>query len=369
MIRFGKYPDRTIAELAGPAVLQALAEAGATPRDINAAYTGSMYGGTSVGQRILKTLDLTGIPIVNVENACSSSSTALREAWIAVGAGIYDTAMVIGVDQLSVLPRGPLPLARDDLEVRQGMIMPALYAMRARRHMQEYGTTIGQLARVSVKNHHNGALNPHAQYQMEVSLDEVAASRPVADPLTLLHSCPTGDGAAAVIIAASKVAKRFTRKPAKIVASVLTSGRFMAHDRDMTSPEVSVRAAAEAYEMAGLGPADISVAEVHDAFTIAEIMYYEALGFCGRGEGGRFVDSGATELGGQIPVNPSGGLLAKGHPPGATGVAQVAEVWWELQGAAGPRQVENAKVGLTHCTGGGVSGLDHAACTIHILAV
>ena len=366
MIKFGKHPNVPFETMAHPAILEALSDAGVAREDVQVAYCGSYYSGGSPGQRVLKGLGLTGLPIINVENACSSGSTAVREAWIAIASGVYDVALVVGIDKLTALGGGTLPLNQEDIEAAQGVAMPAVYAMRARRHMEEYGTTIEQMAKIAVKNHRNSVHNPLAQYQREYTIEEVLNSRPVAEPLTMLHCCPTGDGAAAVIVAAADVASRFKGDPVRIRASILQSGKFRNGFRDMTKSDLTYRSAAAAYEMAGLGPDDIDVAEVHDAFTIAEIMYYEALGFCKPGEGGRLIDDGTTEIGGRIPVNPSGGLLSKGHPVGATGVAQMVEIVNQLRGRCGARQVNGARIGLTHCTGGGFAGFDHVACTVHV---
>jgi acetyl-CoA acetyltransferase len=366
MIPFGKYPEKNIADLGWPAVKAAIEDAGIEAKQIQAAYSGTARGGAMVGQRILGRIGLAGMPIVNVENACSSSSTALRQAVIAVQSGAYDIVLVIGVEKLTKFGGGTLPLDEDDWEVRLGLSMPALYAMRAQRYMHDYGVRPAQLAGVSVKNRRNGALNPDAQMRKEVTLNEVLSSRMIADPFTLLQCCPTGDGAAAIIIASGAAARKIRRDPIQVRASHLTSGKFMAGFRDMTSPEITVRGAHECFDEAGLGPEDIDVAEVHDAFSIAELLYYEAFGFCPRGEGAALLESGATSLGGRIPINPSGGLLAKGHPVGATGAAQVVEIVRQLRGEAGPRQVEGAQVGLTHATGGGISGFDHGACSIHV---
>ena len=366
MVKFAKQPDSTLADIAWPAVRQAIDDSGVARADIEAAWCGTALGGMMSGQRILKAVGLTGLPIVNVENACSSSSSAFREAWVAVAAGLHDIALVIGVEKLTRFGGGTLPLEREDFEVAHGMVMPALYGMRAKRYMHDYGLTREQLARVAVKAHDHGALNEDAQYRNRLTVDEVMAARPIADPFTLLHCCPSGDGAAALVIAADTVAARYTAKPVRVRASELASGRYMTGFRDMTTPEITVRGAAEAYETAGLGPEDIDVAEVHDAFTIAELLYYEALGFCGRGDAAGLLEDGETSLGGRIPVNPSGGLLSKGHPIGATGAAQMVEIVRQLRGECGDRQVEGARVGLTHCTGGGISGFDHGACSIHI---
>jgi acetyl-CoA acetyltransferase len=368
MVPFGKFPERTLADLGWPAVKAALADGGVDPRRIQAAYCGTALGGMMAGQRILGRLGMTGLPVTNVENACSSSSTALRQAVMAIRSGEYDVVLVIGVEKLTKFGGGVLPLEEEDWEVRQGLNMPALYAMRAQRYMHEFGLTREQLALVSVKNRANGVHNPDAQMRKEVTVEQVLASRPIADPFTLLQCCPTGDGAAAVVLCASSIAAQFTGQPVRVRASDLTSGRFMPGFRDMTTPEITVRGAAEAYEEAGLGPDDVDVAEVHDAFTIAELLYYEAFGFCKRGEAGAFVASGGSAIGGKVAVNPSGGLLSKGHPIGATGAAQVVEVVRQLRGQAGRRQHPGAKVGLTHATGGGIAGFDHGACSIHIFS-
>lgn len=366
MIPFGKYPDRTLADLGWPAVKAALADGNVDPKKIEAVYCGTALGGMMAGQRILGRIGVTGIPVANIENACSSSSTALRQGVMAIRSGEYDVVLVIGVEKLTKFGGGTLPLEEEDWEVSQGLVMPALYAMRAQRYMNDFGLKPEQLAKVAVKNRANGALNPDAQMRKEVTLEEVMKARPIADPFTLLHCCPTGDGAAAIVLCASSIAAQFRRDPVQVAASDLTSGKFVPGFRDMTIPEITVRGAHEAYEEAGIGPDDINVAEVHDAFTIAELIYYEAFGFCPHGEAGAFLESGATGIGGSIAVNPSGGLLAKGHPVGATGAAQVVEIVRQLRGEAGARQVKNAKVGLTHATGGGISGFDHGACSIHI---
>jgi len=365
MSRFAKQPEVSIVDLTQAPILDALDDAGVAVGQVQAAYSGSVFGGSGLGQKVLKGIGISSIPILNLENACSSGSSAFREAWLGVASGMYDVTLAFGAEKLTALGGGAFPLS-DDIEADQGVLMPAVYAMRARRHMMEYGTTIEQLAKIAVKNHHNSVHNPRAQYQREYTLEEVLNSRMIADPLTILHCCPTGDGAAAVVLAATEIAPRLRGKPVKVRASVLQSGLFKNDFRDMTKSDLSYRAAAAAYEMAGLGPEDVNVAEVHDAFTIGELMYYEALGFCAPGDGGRLVDEGATEIGGRIPVNPSGGLLSKGHPVGATGVAQIVEIVNQLRGNCGPRQIAGARIGLTHCTGGGVAGFDHIACTIHV---
>jgi acetyl-CoA acetyltransferase len=368
LVAFGKYPNKTLAEIGWPAVKEAILESGIAPKSIDAVYCGSALGGMLSGQRVMKSLGLTGMSIINIENACSSSSSALAEAWTAVSSGRHDVVVVVGVEKLTKFGGGTLPLENEDWEVNQGMVMPALYAMRAQRYMHEYGLTARQLGEVSVKAHEHGALNPNAQIRKRVSIEEVMASRPVADPFTLWHCCPTGDGAAALVIASAEVARQHKTDPVRVTASEVTSGLYTNGYRDMTWAELTARGAKEAYEMAGVGPDDIDVAEIHDAFTIAELMYYEAFGFCERGHAYELLSSGATSLGGDICVNPSGGLLSRGHPVGATGAAQAVEIVRQLEGRSGAHQVEGARVGLAHATGGGIAGLDHGACSIHIFA-
>jgi acetyl-CoA acetyltransferase len=366
MTKIGKFPDRMLSSMGREAVLGAIKDAGVPPKEIQAAYSGTLLGGSLLGQRIFKDLGMTGIPINNMENACSSGSSALREAWLGVASGLYDMTVAVGSEKLSALGGGTLPLEKEDLEVGEGMVMPALYAMRARRYMHEFGATPEHLAKVVVKSRKCASHNPHAQFNRETTVEEVLNSRMIADPITLYQCCPTGDGAAAAVLCSLDKARKYTPHPILFKGSILVSGKFTNGFRDMTTPEITVRASSLAYEMAGVGPQDVNVAEVHDAFSIAELLYYEALGFCGRGEAPRLLEEGATGLDGRIPVNPSGGLISKGHPTGATGLAQTTEIVWQLRGQAGARQVKNARVGLTHCTGGGIYGLDHGACSIHI---
>lgn len=368
MIPQRRYYDKSIVELGAEAVRLALLDAGIQQKEVDAAYCGNVFGDMLLGQKIFKQVAIDAIPVYNVENACSSGATAFHEAYCAIAAGRYDTAVVLGVEKLTSLGGGTIPLDLDDIEARQGLVLPGLYAMRAARYMAEYGCSVETLAKVAVKSRKCASLNPYAQYRDRVTVEEVLQSRPIADPLTLLQCCPTSDGAAAIVLASRKASRSYTTEPIHILASELTSGKYTNGYRDMTIPEITVRGAKEAYERAGVGPEDIHVAEVHDAFTIAELLYYEAFQFCGRGEAAKLIEDGETEIGGRIPVNPSGGLLSKGHPLGATGVSQMVEIVTQLRGKAGQRQVANAKVGLTHCTGGGICGFDHGACSIHIFA-
>jgi benzoylsuccinyl-CoA thiolase BbsB subunit len=368
MTKFGKQGERTIEDIGREALIGAMKDAGVGREDIEEVFCGSSYGGPLIGQRILRDLGMTGIPITNVENACSSGAAALREAAWAIKAGRAEAIAVIGVEKLTLFGGGTLPLEETDIEVNLGNVMPAVYAMRARRYMHETGATARHLAMIAVKAHEYGARNPNAQLQNRVTIEEVLGSRMVADPLTLFMCCPTGDGAAAVIVMSEARARKLGARPVRIEASVLQSGQYKTGFRDMASSELTERTSRLAYEAAGIGPQDVDVVEVHDAFASAELMYYEALGLCGKGEGASMIERGATGPGGLVPVNPSGGLACRGHPVGATGVAQIVEAVAQLRGEAGPRQVSGAKVALTHCTGGGIAGLDHGACAVHVLA-
>jgi acetyl-CoA acetyltransferase len=367
---FGKHLDRSLRSLGAEAVAKALADAGLNGKDIQAGYCGNALGAmlqeeTGVGQHVLWEVGMSGLPIVNVENACASGSTALHLGWQGVASGLYDVVIVFGVDK-AVMPKGtPLKVGAADLEVRLGDIFPGHFAMIAQKHMEAYGTTLEQQAKVSVKNHDNGCLNPYAEFKKPLTVEEVLASPMIAQPITLFSCCPNSDGAAAAILCSEAVVRRLNSRAIRIAASVLSTGSYE-NQRDLTRWEVEERAAKLAYSQAGLGPDDLSLVELHDAFTICEIIHYEGLGLCPLGEGGRLIDEGATAIGGRIPVNPSGGLLAKGHPIGASGVGQIAEIAWQLRGEATGRQVENARVGLAQMMGGSKEG-DTRACNIHIL--
>jgi acetyl-CoA acetyltransferase len=360
---FGHTPERGLAELAHPPIMAAVREAGLAPRDIDAVIGGSYASGTLTAQRAIRGLGLSGRPVLNVENACASSAAAAALAATLVRHGVHRHVLVLGIEQLSRTGSSQVPLNSDDPDVRLGLTMPAAYAMRARRYLYEFGATEAQLAAVSVKNHANGALNPIARYQKPVTLTEVLGSRMIADPLTLLQCCAGGDGAGAVVISASP-----GEGPAvRFAASAESAGLDSSSPREAARSALTANVARRAYEQAGLGPRELDVVELHDAFTIAELMYTEALGLCGPGEGPRLLESGDTGLAGRVAVNPSGGLLARGHPVGATGVAQLAEIFWQLRGQAERRQGRPRRVGLTHTTGGGIAGYDHAACVIHVL--
>lgn len=371
MTPFGRHEDRAMPSLAEEAILGALADAGLSRHDPQAFYCANVYGGMILGQTLLRDLSLDGVPVYNVENACASGATGVHLASHALRAGAYDTVVVFGIEKLTALGGGSIPLQRNDykteLYAAQGMTLPMVYALRGQRYLAETGHKPDVLGGIAVKNRRHGARNPYAQTRREVSLEEVMGSRPIAEPLTLLQCCPSAvDGAAAVVLS--------TRKPPqgpaiRLLASAVVSGKREEGHDDILDAEITARAARKAYEQAGLGPDDLDMIELHDAFTIAELLYYEALGLCGRGEGPKLLAEGRTALGGRVPVNPSGGLLAKGHPLGATGVAQMVELAWQFQGRAEGRQIERPRIGLAQCTGGGIAGVDHAASAVHILGV
>lgn len=360
MTLFGKQPERSFRALGEEAVFYALQDAGLRPGDIQAAWCGNVLGSlcgqqAAAGQIALEQVGIVGIPICRVENACSSASFAFKEAYMAVASGFYDTVVAMGIEKMSgydtaTTLRAMAGTSDYELEGSQGITFPGVFAMIARRHMHEYGTTIEQIAGVSVKNRRNGALNPRSQFHTTVTVDEVLHSRMISSPLTLYHCCPISDGCAAAVLTTVDRARQHTPDPVYVAATAQTSGTYR-EDLDITKFEPTITAAEKAYEQAGIGPEDVSVAEVHDCFTVAEILHYEDLGFCSKGEGGSLIDRKETEIDGRIPVNPSGGLLSKGHPIGATGVAQIVELVDQLKGRAGARQVKNAKVGLAHCLG------------------
>ncbi|RYF53857.1 MAG: thiolase family protein, partial [Comamonadaceae bacterium] len=348
MAPFGKHKSSSYVGLAIQPLIDALNSAGLDKNSVDAVYCGHAYGGMMTGQRICKEIGLGGVPITNIDNACSGGATAVHEGWAAIRRGEADVVVVIGVEKLTQFGGGTLPLSPEDREVRQGIVMPAVYAMRATRYLYETGATTEDLARVSVKARRHGARNPFAQMRTEVTLEQVLASRPIADPLTLLMCCPTGDGASVVILASDKARRRLGVKAVRVAASVLHSGQVAEGFRDMTKPEITYESAHDAYTQAGIEPHDLDVIELHDAFAIAELVYYEALGIAPRGQAVDLIRSDATTYGGKVVVNPSGGLLAKGHPVGASGVAQVAEAFWQLTNRAGDRQVDDARYALTH---------------------
>ena len=366
MIKFGRFPERTVPDLGAEAALLALDDAGLNIGNMEAFYCGNLgQANAMVGQRILQEIGQTGIPVVNCSNACATGATAFREAWTSIKAGLYDVVLAVGVEQMGT---GLLGGAGGGAGIpKEGLLgsgtMPAVFAEAGMEHSRQYGTTFEQFAKISVKNHHHSTMNPKARYQIETPLDEVMNAEMISYPNTKLMCSVNVDGAAAAVLVSEKKAKELgMQRAVRIKASVMTSDPYQ--ERDLVMPDVNSctrKAASEAYEMAGLDSNDIDLVELHDCFATAEMLHYENLGLCKDGEAGRLIDEGEVELGGRIPVNVSGGLLSKGHPLGATGIANIYEVCTHLRDEAGSRQVENAKIGLTHVIGLG------SACGIHIL--
>ncbi len=401
MIRFQKYPELGIKQMTAGAMEALFQDAAVDKADIEAAWFSNSGWGMSLGQHCIRgqvalaPLGIQGIPITNVENACAGASTALQGAWMAVKAGLYDLVLAVGAEKVW-FPEDKKKMMEGfasgaDVEFVQGIIesfradaakkaaesgtdgkekkggghtaFMDIYAMGARMHMKTYGTTQRQLAAIAAKNHHNGSMNPMAQYQMDMTVDEVLEDYQVAYPLTRAMCAPIGDGSAAAFVCSERALKRFPdAKPVRIRASVLAAGSLPGSGLK----GIGERASRRAYEMAGLGPEDLDLAEVHDATAFGELAQYEEMGFCPRGEGGPFAESGATSLGGKLPVNTSGGLECRGHPIGASGLAQVYELALQLRGEAGPRQVEGARIALAE-NGGGFLGMGEAAMCVHIL--
>lgn len=394
MTRFGKYLDATVKGLTAQAVKLVLDDCGLKPGDLQAAYFSNTFWGmfsnqhSIRGQVALRPLGIQGIPIVNVENACAGASTAFHLAYQAIAGGICDVALAIGVEKIShenkmlslksyascVDVEGWPEQVRLLREIGGGDGSPGeqpgqgrsifmdIYAAVARWHMERFGSTQEQLAIIAAKNHFHGSLNPLAQIQRKMSVEEVLNEPLISYPLTRAMCSPVGDGAAAAILCSKDYVKKLANpRPVKVLASVLGSGR----DRPFDGEDIGERLSRQAYRMAGVGPEDIDLAELHDATAFGELHQLEVMGFCPPGEGGIFSASGATKLGGELPVNTSGGLESRGHPIGASGLAQIYEIVTQLRGEAGPRQVEGARIGLTE-NGGGNIGYEEAAMTVHI---
>lgn len=394
MTAFGRLPARSLKDLAGEAIAMALADAGLQARDVQAAWMGNAAAGTITGQVcvpgeiVLRQQGIGGIPVINVENACATAATALNQAVAMISAGMYDVALAVGYEKLVHEDKArsfSVFLGAVDVEDMAGLraridrkmaaigmpVDPAtaasrslfmdIYATEAIEHMRRYGTTREQFAAVTAKNSRHGALNPRAQFRNEETVQSVLAAREIIWPLTLPMCSPIGDGAAAVVlVSAAKARQLGLAKPVRVTASELTSGWDYPEGQDTP---VFPAAVAAAYDQAGIGPEDIDVVELHDASAPAEILHSEYLRLCAAGEGGRLVESGRTSLGGSGPVvNPSGGLLRKGHPIGATGIAQVVELYEQLMGRSGARQVEGARIGVAENGGGYVRGDVGALC-------
>ena len=397
MTRFGKHMETGLKALGGEAVRAALEDAGVEAADLEVAYVGNAMAGLITGQEcirgqvILRSIGIGRIPVINVENACGSGATAFQQACAMVSTGCYDVALALGVEKLyhpdkkrtfAALAGGMDVEEMESLLAsfhadesaggaatkstgagKKRSVAMDFYANLARAHMRQYGTTVEQLAGVSAKNSLHGSLNPRAQFREVLTVDDVLGAPLIDEPLTRPMCSPIGDGAAAAVVVSERKARELgLESPVRVAASVLHSG----WDHEPGELDSATLSAREAYEEAGLGPEDLGVIELHDASAIGELLAYESLGLCGKGEGGKLIDEGTTKLGGRVPVNTSGGLLRKGHPVGATGVAQIVELTEQLQGRCGKRQIEGATVALAH-NGGGVVGREAASMCVTIL--
>ncbi len=373
--RWGEVWDASLRTLWTEAALAALDDVGLDHVDsitVGCMTPGLFVGQEHIGALLADELGMAGVPATRVESACASGGAALAVGFAQVAAGLADIVLATGVEKMTDVSgdecTAALAAAADaEVEVFYGATFPGLYAMMARAHMARWGTTREQLALVAVKNHRHGALNPHAQFRHEITVKDVLSSARVAEPLNILDCSPITDGAAAVVIAEMGVARKLARgRPLVRISGIgQATDRMALQSRpDLSALPATTLAAERAFKMAGKAPTDVQVAEVHDCFTIAEIVVVESLGFCRPGQGGCQASSGRTALGGELPVNPSGGLKSKGHPVGATGIAQAVEITTQLRGEAGPRQVNGARVGLTQNMGG-----TGASTVVHILEV
>jgi len=356
LVRWKRYGDQEIYDFGSEAILNALKDAGMEWKEMQAAFCGSVYQGTGSGHQVIKEIGMTGIPIVNVENACSSGASAFRLAYQSIAAEIYDIVLAVGFEKM---PRGPIPsTAFRPYELKMGFnFQPANYANETVRYMTETGATVEDFSRVTVKNRKNGSLNPNAFFQTPVTFEEVMNSRVVATPLRLLHCCPTCDGAAAIILCSKNKLESKTNR-ITVAASVLASGVYgganpVKSAKFPPSFDIVELSAKQAYEISGYGPEDMDVVQAYDTMAPSELWNLEKLGFCKKGEVLKLLKDGELNIDGKLPVNTDGGLMSRGHPLGATAAAQICEIVLQLRGEAGPRQVTGARIGLAHARGAG----------------
>lgn len=364
----GQHRDRTLEDLGQFAIREAMADAGVERRQVEAAICGSFGGHPGLGVRLFRDLGMLGddLAIVNVENGCGGGGTAFREAYAWIKAGLAEVVLAVGAEKMS---HGLIDVGPVDYTWRSGFSTPVMAAHMARTHMAEFGTTVEQFAKVAVKNRHNGSLNPNAHLRSPVTADQVLTDRVLADPITRLMACPTTDAAAAAVLCSDAFARRIGAAGVRVLASGMVSGRTGTRADSDAIQDFGSGAARKAYEMAGLGPEDLDLAEVHEPFAPFEILCYEWMGFCKPGEGGRYIDENRSAIGGGgIAVNPSGGLMARGHPLGASGMAQIHEAVTQLRGRACDRQVPDARIALCHNAGGSTPQTMPNAAVVHILA-
>jgi benzoylsuccinyl-CoA thiolase BbsB subunit len=369
---FGKQPNRSAPELGAIAASAAIKDAGIDPRIIQVGYGSRVMDASQTAEDILKRVGISKIEMVNTENACASGGTGLHMLWKDITAGFYDIGIVVGAESMTTshLGGGLVPTARGDLNGAMGITMPSLAGLNARRLIDIRGLTVEDLAYASVKNHRNACLNPYAHYKKVLTTEEVVNDKMISDPITRLMCCPQSDGAAAAILCTREIAAKYTTQPVKIDASIVLSSPYELWDEELTDATLIGLLADKTYETAGIGPEDLDLVELHDAFSPEEIYAYECMRLCKKGETMSFIRSGAAEIGGKCPVNPSGGLQSLGHPLGASGVRVICEVTLQLRGQAEQRQVKDAKVGLAQMVGGSLTNLSAPTIgSMHILTI
>jgi len=369
---FGKFPRFSPIALGAEAARAAIRDAGIQPQDIQVAYGSRVMDATQTIQNVLRHVGVVNLEMHNTENACASGGTAVNLLWKDIAYGVYDIGIVVGCESMTTGSHAGqlVGVAEGDLNGTLGVTMPALAGLIANRLMATRGATIEDLARASIKNHANACLNPFAQFQKKITLEDVLNSRMISDPITVLHCCPVTDGAAAAVLCTGEIARKYTTRLVKIISSAVLTSPYEVQDEELADVPVMKKLARIAYEKAGIGPDDIDLVELHDAFSPEELYSYEGLELCAPGESIAFLRSGATEIGGKLPVNPSGGLQSLGHPLGASGVRVVCEITQHLRGEAGARQVAGAKVGMAEMVGGYLTGLSAPSVgAINILAV
>ena len=365
---FGKLPDQSAHQLGQEAAGAAITDSGIDPRRLQVAYASRSIGATTDCQKILMAHGVRGIEMFNTHNACAGGSSAIRSLWKDIASGMFDVGIAIGVENINSTSAASGPLqASQDLDSDMGLSMPVLFANIARRQMDALGATAEDFALISAKNHKHAVHNPFAQYRKELTVEEILNSRMISDPITLLQCCPNTDGGAAVILCSRKFARQYTTNLIRISGSALVSGDYAHEQGHLARFKFGERATQLAYEMAGINPTDINVVEHHDAFANEELLRYEDLQLCGPGESVALLRSGATQLGGRVPVNPSGGLLSLGHPLSASGVRVIVDVVRQLRGDAGAAQVPSAKLAVAHMMGGVVTGLTGGAAGVHVV--
>lgn len=368
---FGKFPQLTPIQLGIQAAKVVIEDAGIDPRIIEVAYGGRSYDDTQTAENILSYVGITNIPMYNTENACTTGATVVNQLWKDIAYGIHDIGIAVTCESMTTSSKAGklVGAAEGDLNGTLGLTMPAYFALIAYRLMEERGVTLEDLAYPSVKNHRNACMNPYAMYRKALTTEEVMNSKMISDPLRTLHCCPVTDGAAAIILCTGDMAKRYTTKLVKMAYSIVLSAPYENWDYNLIDNPLIKDLAKRTYEAAGIGPEDLDLIELHDAFAPEEISAVSCLGLCKTGEEISYMRSGASEIGGKCPVNPSGGLLSLGHPLGASGARVVCEITQHLRGTAGERQVKGAKVGMAEMIGGYLTGLGPSIAGINLLTI